>query len=180
MSNLLKPSQQVLQLISRGIGRNRGKTVYKWEGEGIKYDGFTYYPRHADFQDPPYEPTKLFRVQRIKPLKGTSYWEKDHLKQLGLLGKCSEVNIVKNIPENQSRLWKVKHLIKITPITFPNGFPEDVNGTFLKENGELVVNKKLLNSEDRLVAREQFDEDPQKLDGDTLRRDSRIKWLSGW
>lgn len=38
-------------------------------------------------EDPPYQPTKLFRVERIKPIKGTPYWERDILKSLKIDGK---------------------------------------------------------------------------------------------
>lgn len=34
--------------------------------------------------DPPVEPAKLFRVERIKPYKGCPYWEKRILRDLGL------------------------------------------------------------------------------------------------
>ncbi|CAH0550761.1 unnamed protein product [Brassicogethes aeneus] len=160
--------------------RNLGKRYYKWHDEGIQYPCFKYYPRHPEFKDPPYEPTKLFRVERIKPLKGLPYWEKNILKEFKLDGKKNSYNVIKNIPENNGRLWKIKHLIKITPITFPNGFPTDTNGTYLKENGELEVVQKLQFQEEKLKITDQFINDKKKLDGDTLRRNSRLKWLTGW
>lgn len=88
--------------------------------------------------------------------------------------------IVKNIPENNQRLWKVKHLVKIDPITFPDGFPKDVDGTYLQENGELRVSKLLKASPEKLELTERFQNNAEKMDGDTLRRDSRKKWLSAW
>lgn len=136
--------------------------------------------RHPDFKDPPYEPAKLFRVQRIKPVKGNPYWEKDILKALKLDGKISDVVIIKNIPEMNSKLWRIKHLVKIEPITFPDGFPKDNRGTYLKENGELAVKNELIASETSLEKAEEFKTDSKRLDGETLRRDSRLKWLSDW
>lgn len=93
-----------------------------------------------------------------------------------------DIAIVKNIPENNSLLWKIKHLIKITPITFPNGEPgeEDIGHTFLKENGEMIVRKELKPAHDVLEATENFEKNSAKLDGNTLRRQSRLKWLQGW
>ncbi|KAJ8945676.1 hypothetical protein NQ318_012394 [Aromia moschata] len=122
--------------------RNVGKCKFNWYGEGIQYPGFKYYPRRPDFKDPPYEPSKLFRVERIKSLKGVPYWEKNILKEFkldGLKNNCYVV--IKNIPENNNRLWKVKHLVKITPITFPDGFPSESDRTVLHENGELRIIK---------------------------------------
>lgn len=93
-----------------------------------------------------------------------------------------DVAIVKNIPEINSQLWKIKHLIKITPITFPNGMPteNDIDCTYLKENGELMVIKELKPTSEVLKATENFENDPKKLDTVTLRINSRKKWLNGW
>jgi hypothetical protein len=49
--------------------------------------------RYPDFKDPPYEPSKLFRVQRIKPLKGVPYYEKKILSDFKLIGKVSAINV---------------------------------------------------------------------------------------
>jgi large subunit ribosomal protein L30 len=45
----------------------------------------------------------------------------------------SDIAIVKNIPEVNEILWKIKHLVKITPIQCPNGMPDegDYEGTYL-------------------------------------------------
>lgn len=175
MNKLLQPLSYIK--ISH---RNIGKNLYKWEGEGIQYPGFKYYPKSPDFKDPPYEPSKLFKVQRIKLLKGCPHWEKNILKEFKLDGKLSDIAIIKNIPENNARLWRIKHLVKIVPITFPNGFPTNSSGTYLKENGELLVAKTLQVQDDKLLATEEFQTDVKKLDGDTLRRNSRKRWNVGW
>lgn len=88
--------------------------------------------------------------------------------------------VIKNIPENNGRLWKVKHLIKIQPITFPDGFPKDTRGTYLKENGELTVLKDLSSSVEKMQLTDDYKSSKKRLDGDTLRRNSRLKWLTGW
>lgn len=128
------------------------------------------------------EPAKLFRVQRIKPVKGNPYWEKRLLKELGLDGKESDFTVVKNIPENNARLWKIKHLIKVTPITFPHGEPteNDIKHTILKSNGECIVTKEIGPIEERVKALELFENSPKRLDTDLIRRDSRLKWQNPW
>ncbi|KAJ8937374.1 hypothetical protein NQ314_011922 [Rhamnusium bicolor] len=146
------------------IRRNVGRKKYNWFEEGIQYPGFKYYPR----------------VERIKPLKGVPYWEQHILKLFKLDGKTNRVAVIKNIPENNQRLWKVKHLIKIAPITYPDGFPEENDTTYLKENGELKVIKTIGVHNEKLQLAEAFKTDVKKLDGDTLRRNSRLKWLNGW
>lgn len=102
------------------------------------------------------------------------------MKELKLDGKLNEMVIIKNIPELNWRLWRVKHLIKITPITFPDGFPKDNQGTYLKENGELEVKKRLIASDLALKKSEEFREDPRRMDGKTKAEFLRRKWLAEW
>lgn len=169
-------SQGILKYFNPSLilTRNLNKRHFKWYGEGIKYPGFTYYPRYENFQDPPCTPTKLFKVNRIKPLKGVPYYEKNILKEFKLDGKTSEYAIIKNIPENNQRLWKIKHLIEIVPITYPDGEPQPGDRTYLKENGELKIVRKLnVPVEKRLELTEDFQKNVKKMDGDTLRRQPR-------
>lgn len=88
--------------------------------------------------------------------------------------------VVKNIPENNQRLWKIKHLIKIEPIVFKYGEPaeKDINYTYLKENGECIVIKSTESLDKRLEATETFSRDKKILDSDVLKKDSRLKWLN--
>ncbi|KAK9502442.1 hypothetical protein O3M35_011221 [Rhynocoris fuscipes] len=151
-----------------------------WTG-GIQYPGFVYYPRHPDkHEDPPYEPTKLLMIQRVKPFKGNAYWLKRILKELKLDGKRSDIAIVKNIPENNARLYKIKHLIKITPIKTPKGISDDCTMGYLREDGVYLSGKTLAANDDRLRITEDFQTDPARLDADTLIKQSRDKWNNPW
>lgn len=137
-------------------------------------------PNHVD---EPIEPAKLFRVERIKPTKGNPFWEQRILKQFGIADERGpRVTILKNIPETNAMLWKVKHLVHIVPIRFPFGEPNatDVAYTHLKESGECVVTKAIAIDERRLEAAVEFGQRPDRLDGETLRKDSRLKWLNHW
>lgn len=93
----------------------------------------------------------------------------------------TDVAIVKNIPENNARLWTIKHLVAIDAIVFPHGEPteNDLKHTFLKENGECVVTKEIAVDPARLEAAEEFSNDKTRLDKDTLKRDALLKWLRG-
>lgn len=122
-------------------------------------------------------------MHRIKPVKGNPFWERQILREFGLFGPKgpdSNVAVVKNIPENNARLWKIKHLIKVTPIHFPNGEPtsDDLNHTFLKENGDCVVIKNIDSFNQRVEASEKKNEN--ELDIDTMRKESRLRWVNGW
>ena len=141
---------------------------------------FKYLFRQEKEVDPEITPSKLFRVHRLKPLKGIPHWGRQILRELGLFGPGNNVTVVKNIPENNARLWKIKHLIKITPINFPNGEPtaDDLNYTYLKENGDCVVIKNIESLNQRLEAAEK--KDKNELDIDTMKKESRLRWLNNW
>ena len=62
------------------------------------------------------------------------------------LGKHADVGRLVFLPNTPSvglHLFKVKHLIKITPVTFPNGIPDDfspdTHGYKLTPKGEFIV-----------------------------------------
>lgn len=90
-----------------------------------------------------------------------------------------DIAIVKNTPENNVLLWKIKHLISVEPITFPYGEPteEDIKHTRLNENGECVVHKKIEVDERSIEEVEKFINDPVKLDKNTLKREALLKWV---
>lgn len=133
-------------------------------------------------------------------MEGLPHWEKRILRDFGLfrVRKCSldllklhvfislqgdAIAIVKNIPEINAMLWKVKHLIKIEAVQFPYGEPttEDIDHTYLRENGDCLVIKEIgKDHAKRLEAAINFYKDPKKLSESTLQRDSRLKWVDGW
>ncbi|KAI5642410.1 hypothetical protein NE865_05437 [Phthorimaea operculella] len=151
---------------------------------GIKYPGgITYYPRDPTTHKDPenYSPPKLFRVERIKPVKHNPWWLKRILKGFKI-DEEERVAIVKNIPENNVRLWKIKHLVQITPIVFPYGEPteQDIKHTVLKESGQCIVTKTLEPVPEQVKALEAFDADAKKMDSTTIKKDSRYKWNNAY
>lgn len=90
-----------------------------------------------------------------------------------------DVAIVKNIPEICARLWKIKHLIQILPITFPRGYPEDgdFNSGYLdKHTGEFFICKDL--PDERIKATEEFISDSHRMDSDLLIKKLRDRWVN--
>lgn len=169
-------SGQLLKTISPLVIATRAKG-FKAKG-GIRYPGgIIYFPRTPNHKDPEITPSKLFRVERIKGMKHNPWWQKKILKDLHI-DEEDKVTVVKNSPEWNLRLWKVKHLIKITPIVFPYGEPtrEDINHTILKENGECLVTKKLAIDPMKIEALDKFHASEKKMDSTTIKNDSRRKW----
>jgi len=182
VTKLVRPSPTNVAAISTTATVAQRSQKGVTEDGGVVYHGFTYYPRFPGQEDPPYEPSKVFMVQRIKCLKGKPYWDKNLMKQLGLDGSRSEIALIANTPAMNAMLWKVKHLIRITPITFPQGVPQegDIGATRLLENGQLVFVPQL--KADTAVAQVQAEEAPdiRHLDGETLRKHLRLKWIHPW
>lgn len=139
---------------------------------------FPFKNRRPDHVDPPMTPTKLLVIQRVKPYDGNPYWHKAVLDKFKLHEKKSDIAIVKNTPEICAELWKVKHLIKVTPLRQPDKLPEDddVHATWLHENGDLLLTPRVD------PAREQATLDhknnPKRLDGETLSYELRMRWLN--
>ena len=48
-----------------------------------------------------------------------------HVLGLGSKENMNKIVFLPNIPSVTSMLFKIKHLVKITPVTFPHGIPED-------------------------------------------------------
>jgi len=153
--------------------------VMKQDPESVKHHGFTFYPRHPDQKDPPYEPAKLFMVTKIKSVRGQPYWEKYLVGRHFKLQENGTTVIVKNTPETNQKLYRIKHLVEIKPITFPNGFPTDTTSGFLDHHGR-YVNYKLLDvsPEDAQKSLEKLGK--KKVDGITMRNRLRLRWQQRW
>lgn len=80
--------------------------------------------RQPNHDDGPVEPSKLFRVERIKPVKGNPFWEKKILKLLGLAEKVMSVIVL-------SRPLRLVYLSDQTTIcvSSPSGEPSDSRRT---------------------------------------------------
>ncbi|KAK2579581.1 hypothetical protein KPH14_010876 [Odynerus spinipes] len=158
----------------------RNYSVPKYGKPGaVKYEKVTYYPRHPDHQDPPITPSKLLMVKLVKPFPGNPYWDKNILTQLGIASKGREPVIVKNTPEICALLWKVKHLVKITPIKLPDPLPnlEDLGASYLHDNGTLYITPKL--DPLRVESTDKFENDPKKLESLRIGEKLRLQWMSG-
>ncbi|KAL0124765.1 hypothetical protein PUN28_006550 [Cardiocondyla obscurior] len=174
--------------ISSNFVRNSSytKKEIKWNAEnknlkGVRYEGVTYYPRHPDHVDPSFKPSKLLLVTRVKPFAGNPWWEKKTLENLGFINKTHSNTpvIVKNIPEICAMLWTVKHLVKIVPIKLPDKLPnpDDLNSTYLHENGTLYVIPRV--DPARVDAIEKFMNDTKKLNRNLIQDKLRKQWLIG-
>ena len=94
----------------------------------------------------------------------------------------SDIAIIPNTPQYSALLFKVKHLIRITPITLPQGIPDasDLSGARLQENGQLVFVPQLKKDAEQAEL-QQIQETPSNhMDGETLRKHLRLNWIKPW
>ncbi|XP_050040023.1 large ribosomal subunit protein uL30m [Dermacentor andersoni] len=136
-----------------------------------------------------WEVPKLFLVERVMSLHGVPHWERGILKLLKLdqskedkkarirrpLGSRT---IVKNTPFMCKMLWQVKHLVKVSPITFPDGEPtEAITGTHLSRDGVFRIVHNLQVPEQQLF--EPARHAKRKFDGRQLAKVLHRKWNNG-
>ncbi|XP_052675964.1 39S ribosomal protein L30, mitochondrial-like [Crassostrea angulata] len=123
------------------IRRNKKrKEDMSWAAELLNYRNNVANKQH--------EPSPLHLVTKIKPMYGRPKSEKETLISLGFTKdsdhKGPKSVILKNTPCVNNQLMAVKHLLRITPITFPYGVPkseEELEHSCLNDNGEFVIVK---------------------------------------
>jgi large subunit ribosomal protein L30 len=79
-------------------------------------------------------------------------------------------------------LYRIKHLVEITPITTPYGMPDDSKNGFLKENGEFISYNYLEGHRLQLEEAEQKVDELKKnsVDGGTLKTRLRQNYYGRW
>lgn len=91
-----------------------------------------------------YTPPIVLLVERTKPIRGQPWYHKEILEKLGI-GKASYHGkrvAIPNMSFYTSKLYQVKHMIKITPVTFPHGVPSQ--DEFDPKMAQMTVDGKFL------------------------------------
>lgn len=98
------------------------------------------------------EPSPLHLVTLTRSYGGNVWWLKKILWEFGMyaspLKKFPEHQraIVPNTPENNKKLAKIKHCVRIDRVTFPYGYPEseaDLKHMRISEHGEVTFVKEI-------------------------------------
>jgi len=129
-----------------------------------------------------YEPPIVLLVERTKNLKGQPWYHKEILERLGLgynTYKGKQV-AVPNMSFYTSKLYQVKHSIKITPITFPDGLPprEDFDPQMAKltVDGKFLYHPKI--KEANLKIESGNAPDRLKIKESTYKQDCHKHWVN--
>jgi len=148
-------------------------------------DKVKYYP-HAGEEIPDDPPSPVLMVRRVKTVRGEPWYNKNYCIQLGLYNKreihaqTSEYVFLANIPSVSLVLFKIKHLIEIIPVTFPNGMPDDFDtskyGYRLTPNGEFLVFDDLVDDPEEIEKSAEW----IKMSPQMVRELQYRNWQSPW
>ncbi|XP_022644256.1 39S ribosomal protein L30, mitochondrial-like [Varroa jacobsoni] len=135
------------------------------------------------------EPSKLFVVQLVKSSALRPYWEKDIVRILGLEESKHEKKmnmrkgvgtyvVVKNTPQMCRMLWRVKHLVRVKPVTFPDGLPTPgvYTNSYLNHSGEFRKHSNFEVDPERLVVNKKFER--VKLEGREIAKPMHLRWMN--
>lgn len=84
---------------------------------------------------------------------------------------------MKNTPEDCERLWKIKHIIRVTPIILPEGWSIDnphLDNSYLHEDGRLEIVPTI--DPERVEVTEKWKNDPKKFDRHSIRERLLTEW----
>ena len=157
-------------------------TQYKVKYKGHRIlgggeDKIKYFP-HAGEELPNEPPSPVLMVEKLKAEKGQPYWIKDYLQQVGLgsFYKPGHKAFLPNTPSVGMILIRIKHMVKITPLTFPNGIPDDfdpnTHGYSLSATGEFTITDVPKETPESIAARAHW----MKIDYETINKYHRQQW----
>jgi len=115
-----------------------GVDMVYWPHKGQEWPG----PEEAP-------PPLVLLVEKVVPESGEPWWIKEALEKLGLLTGCYHGKrvAVPNMTHYTSLIYKVKHLVRVVPVSFPNGVPSedefDPQMAKMTDNGEFVYHPKV-------------------------------------
>lgn len=147
-------------------------------------DSIKYYP-HTGEEVPNTPPSPVLMVTKIKTLFGEPFWVKEYCEQIGLgSGRCNKFSskigrrvFLPNLPSVGLLLYRIKHVIDIQPVTFPNGLPPedfdpDKHGFKLNHKGEFTVGGPPSESLESIAGRAEW----MKMDIDDYKKEARKHW----
>jgi len=152
----------------------------------VGLDSIKYYP-HKGEELPSSPPSPVLMVTKVKTFSNEPYWVKEYCEQIGLgsgrLGvKSKQRNalgsrvFLPNLPSVGLLLYRIKHVVDIQPVTFPNGMPDDfdpdVDGFTLNHKGEFTVGGAPTESLESVAARADW----MKIDKEHWNKEARRHW----
>lgn len=122
--------------------------IYIQNKEVKQSDGYALVESLIDSKEKPHE---LHLIKKVAGLKGEPWWVRKAMKSLGFQSTLNKqwlttYTIQPNTTEINNLLHLVKHIVKIMPVKFKNGYPteNDIGNTRINlETGEFEIIKSL-------------------------------------
>lgn len=147
-----------------------------------------YYPHKGEEPWPKdYQPSPVLLVKRVKNLKGEPWWHKMDCERIGLGIKSKTGRTIVALPNlsfYNALLYRIKHLIEITPVTFPENLPNpdefDVRCAKVTSNGTFLYQKSFGADSKNLLGEGPLPINKIKMTEKTHKKESLSAWLKPW
>lgn len=144
----------------------------------------TYFPHKGEEPWPKdYEPSPVLLVKRVKTLRGEPWWHKNDCERIGLgiHAKMKSTRVaLPNLSFYNALLFRIKHLVEIQPVTFPDGIPSpeefDVRCAKVTASGEFLYHKKIGDTSKVLLGEGPIEADNLKMTQKTHLKESKTAW----
>ena len=170
-----------------GIGEPYTYSQYRENQDDIDDEtqqDMIYYPHKGEEPWPKdYVPSPVLLVQKVKPLKGEPWWHKMDCERIGLgvWAPIKKVVALPNLSFYNALLYRIKHLIKITPVDFVDDLPPpeefDPKCAKITHDGKFLYHSKIGVHSDVLMAETS---DELKVSVDTHKAESMQNWKYPW
>ena len=147
----------------------------------------TYFPHKGEAPWPDdYEPSPVLLVKRVKQLGGQPWWHKMDCERIGL-GPFTNINTVIALPNlsyYNALLYRIKHLIEITAVQFPDGVPDpkdfDAKNAKVTHDGKFLYHSKIGEEAKVLLNEGPVPADQMKMTRKTWRHEAKLSWSKPW
>lgn len=145
-------------------------------------NSINYYPYTGE-ELPSSPPSPVLMVTKVKSFVKEPYWVKSYCEQVGLgsdkQGLWTPIGtrvFLPNLPSVGLLLYRIKHVVDIQPITFPNGMPDDFDpdkhGFKLNKKGEFIIEGPPKEGLESVAARADW----MKIEKDHVDKEARLHW----
>jgi len=174
-----------------GIGQPIKFSQYRENPDDIDDESeldLTYFPHKGEEAWPDdYEPSPVLLVKRVKELRGQPWWHKMDCERIGLGWRTNMHTVVAlpNLSNYNALLFRVKHLVEITPVQFPDeGLPSSKEFDVLKakvtHDGKFVYNAKISEESKVLLDQGPVQAERMKMSRKTFRNEAKLAWSRPW
>lgn len=173
-----------------GIGEPIKFSQYRENPDDIDDESeldMTYFPHKGEVAWPDdYQPSPVLLVKRVKELRGQPWWHKMDCERIGLGYRTNMHTVVAlpNLSNYNALLYRIKHLVEITPVQFPDGLPTpeefDVKKAKVTPDGKFTYHAKIEEESTILLDQGPLQAERMKMTRKTFRHEAKLSWSRPW